>query len=408
MADLESPRIAFARPRLARVLAALSFAAAVLPLAAYGALWLAGGELLRAVRGSLESGVFLAIPLGLGAFLAARPLAGLRGALRCEGDELVVERRLGTQRIPRSAVKAGIIVPSIHGVSVELDLAGGRRLTARVGSVAEAEALLAALRVDVANQRCRVQLADPTASLVIALGVPVGVAYYLSPFFGAILMDVPASLVLVLAAGLYAASAAILRAIIALPDITIGTDGLSFRQGFREIFVPFAELADVRMAGLGVNLIYRDGRKRLLRSAAGLSPARYEALMLRIRAALGARAQTPATAIEQLDRAGRSVPEWRAALSALARRGVDYRAAGLSADDLEALLASPDATAERRLGAAVALSASKHPAAPERIRIAAAQCASERLRVALEKLSDGEEDDAALAEALGEEEAERA
>src|SRR5262249_10580900 len=94
--------------------------------------------------------------------------------------------------------------------------------------------------------------------------------------------------------------------------------------------------------------------------------------------------------------------EWRSALGALARRGVDYRAAGLSPDDLSALLASPDATPERRLGAALALAASKHPAAPERIRIAAAQCASERLRVALESVTAGG-DAAATAEALAEE-----
>src|SRR5262249_2234981 len=160
----------------------------------------------------------------------------------------------------------------------------------------------------------------------------------------------------------------------------------------------FTDFADVRLTSSGVRLVLRDGRELLLRSITAVSTARFDALKLRIREAMAAREAAPRQTLEQLDRRGRSIAEWRAALGAIARRGEDYRSAGLSAEDLDALLSSPHATVEHRIAAAVALSVSKHPAAPERIRIAASQCASERLRVALEQVSEGSEDDAAIAE----------
>ena len=249
------------------------------------------------------------------------------------------------------------------------------------------------------------QIADRTAARVVALATPISLPYF----------AVVPSLVFPPRHGGVRPGRRALRparrappGLIAPPDVTVGTDGLAFRRGFREQFVPFTHLEDIRVDGLGARLVLRDRRRLLLPSIAGVSHARIEALKLRIREALALRDGAPTQALQQLDRAGRSIPEWRASLAALARRGVDYRAAGLSAEDLEALLVSPDATPERRLAAAVALAASKHPAAPERIRIAAAQCASERLRVALEKVSEGDDDDAAIAEALDEEETRRA
>jgi hypothetical protein len=151
----------------------------------------------------------------------------------------------------------------------------------------------------------------------------------------------------------------------------------------------------------------RGGRRLRLPSIAGVSPARLEALKLRIQEAIALRDAAPAQDLVQLDRAGRTIPEWRTALAALARRGTDYRASGLSPDDLTALLGSPDTPAERRLAAALTLTAGHHPAAGERIRVAAAQCASERLRAALEGVSAGEVDEAAIAEAIAEEEGAR-
>jgi hypothetical protein len=150
----------------------------------------------------------------------------------------------------------------------------------------------------------------------------------------------------------------------------------------------------------------RGGRVRRLRSLTGADPARCYALDLRVREAKAARAgERPLPQLDLLDRKGRAVSEWCGDLAGLARRGPSYRNVGLSPDDLEAIVVSTDATPERRLGAALALSASGHPAAPERIRVAAAQCASVRMRIALERVSAGAVDEAAIEEALAETEA---
>jgi hypothetical protein len=406
-------RIAFVRRRLARAAGWLSFGAAIVPLFLYGVLANVGGgaALLSSIGEALD--VWLAaIPLAAVSFLAGRDFVGSLGTLRREGDELVLGRPHGERRIPFSTVLGGIIVPGMRWATVELRLADGDMITARVADLPAAQALLRELRVDVANQRCRVQLADRAAALVVSLCTPfvpvLFAALYLEGLWTPLFLGAGHNLLWLLYLGLYAICAALLRSMIALPDVTVGTDGLAFRWGLRERFIPFADLADVRIGALGVKLVYQDGRTQTLRAIAGVSPSRFDALKLRIAEALAARNAAPRQGLEQLDRSGRAVPEWRAALAALARRGADYRAAGLSHEDLEALLVSPDASAERRLAAAVALSASKHPAAPERIRVAAAQCASERLRIALEKVSEGQEDDAAIAEALDEEEARHA
>jgi len=403
-------RVAFVHRRLGRVCRRLAFAAAVVPLALHGAFWAAGADsgLLALLT---QVGELSLLPLLAIALLAGRESAGAPGTLRREGDEVVIETRGSRQRLPLAAVRGGVMVPAAGRASVELSLSDGDQIVAHVADLARAEALLRALHVDVASQRCRVQLADRTAATVVALGVPIGLgvyAFYFALLFGELLSHVPGYLVLCLAVGLYALAAALLYRMIALPDVTVGTDGLAFRTGLRERFVPFADLAQIRMAALGVRFVRRDGREVLMRSATGVSPARFEALMLRVRQAMAARDAAPGPALDQLDRRERSLPEWRASLAALARRGADYRAAGLSSEDLQTTLASPDATAERRIAAAVALSASKQPGAPSLIRVAAAQCASEHLRVALEKVSEGDEDDAAIAEALGEQEARHA
>lgn len=408
-AALTSERIAFVHRKLSRLTGWLAFAAMVLPVPAYALLARLGqSAVLQAI---LDKGALLALPLAAVSYLAGRDLIGAPGSIRREGDDVVIERGGSALRFPASAVESGIIVPATDRVSVELHLRGGDQITARVDDVAEAEAVLRELRVGVENQRCRVQIADRTAARVVSLAAPVSITYFAGIWFaiafGRYIAHAPGNALLVLALAFYASLAALIQTLISTAEVTVGTDGLAFRRGLRDRFIPFTELEDIRVAGLGALLVLRGGRRMLLPSIAGVSAARLDALKLRIREAMALRDGAPAQALHQLDRAGRPIAEWRAALGALARRGTDYRAAGLSAEDLEGVLGSADATPERRLAAALALAAGKHPTAPERIRVAAAQCASERLRVALEKVGEGTDDDDALAEALEEEEAHR-
>ena len=66
-----------------------------------------------------------------------------------------------------------------------------------------------------------------------------------------------------------------------------------------------------------------------------------------------------------------------------------------------------DGSAERRIGAALALARSGDPEAPTRIRVAARASADPRLRIALESVAAGEVVAAAVEEALAEERVEK-
>src|SRR5262249_33072149 len=102
-------------------------------------------------------------------------------------------------------------------------------------------------------------------------------------------------------------------------------------------------------------------------------------------------------------RGGRSVRDWRASLREIARRNATYRSTGLSPEDLQAVLESPTASVERRIGAAIVLTeraTEGRSGLLGRIRIAAEACACERVRVALERVAEGELDDAAIEGAI--------
>ena len=404
--SIASPRVAYLRRGLARTLERLAVAAIGIPF-----LFQLGWHFAAPAASSstafadpaLGLGALAAIVLGIAAFFLNRSFFAPRGVIRCDRNDLVIERRL-TRTIPLADVEAGFVVPTRNATSVELHLKGGGVIDVRVEGPAEAAALLRAARVDVARQRCRIQLVDQNARLFIALATAGALAYCSIPALGILAVVIRGETAALVWASLLALTTLLALRATALPELTIGTDGISFKRGFRETFMAFEELAEIRPAGLGILVRYRDGRTKTIFSPAGIGPERFEAMMLRIREAMAARAQGRQPALELLDRRGRSVREWRAALTEVAKRGTSYRDVGISIDDLEAVIGSPDATPERRLAAAVALRAAAHPAATSLIRVAAAQCASQRLRVALEKVGEGKDDEAALAEALGGEE----
>lgn len=398
-----SPRIAYLRRGLARRLEWLAAAAIGIPfLFQLGWHFAAPAPMASTAfaDAALGLGALGAMVLGITAFFLNRSFFAPRGVIRCDRNDLVIARRF-SRTVPLADVEAGFVVPTRAATSVELHLKGGDVIDVRVADAAEAAALLRAARVDVARQRCRIQLVDQNARLFIGFATAGGLAYCSIPALGVLAVTIQGeSASLVWASLLALVTLLVLRAT-ALPELTIGTDGIAFKRGFRETFVAFEELAEIRPAGLGILIRYRDGRTKTIFSPAGVGPERFEALLLRIREAMAARAQGNQPALELLDRRGRSVSEWRAALAQVARRGTSYRDVGISIDDLETVIGSPDATPERRLAAAVALRAAAHPAAASLIRVAAAQCASQRLRIALEKVGDGDDDEMALAEALG-------
>jgi len=74
----------------------------------------------------------------------------------------------------------------------------------------------------------------------------------------------------------------------------------------------------------------------------------------------------------------------------------------LMPEELEQVLSSEGSSAEAMLGAALALREVEPEAASEHVRIAAARVANDRVRIALEGIAAGDQDDQAIQEALAE------
>ena len=81
--------------------------------------------------------------------------------------------------------------------------------------------------------------------------------------------------------------------------------------------------------------------------------------------------------------------DWRAAV-AKHITAEDFRRATLSADDVEAIFAAPNATPEHRIGAAMALRIAGGQDARERIRVAAEHSANDELRQALLEVAESD------------------
>jgi hypothetical protein len=182
--------------------------------------------------------------------------------------------------------------------------------------------------------------------------------------------------------------------------LSVGTDGVLMSGALRSRFVPFRDLGsaaalDQRSPSLCKLVITRrdDGPIVLW-----MRRAEAEAAAARIQAAIDASDGSAETARLQLRRDGPDVREWLARLRALTRRREPYRAVGATADALWRLLDDPGAGESERAAAAVVLGTDASGEERTRLREVAARVASPRVRVAMERVAAGaEEDDLAAA-----------
>ena len=130
----------------------------------------------------------------------------------------------------------------------------------------------------------------------------------------------------------------------------------------------------------------KDGTKVRIGSV-GLEPVRVLAAAELIEERVGNR-PAPARAAA-FERGGRGIAEWRAAIQTALEP--DYRSSGTSVDDATAVLASSTASVEQRIGAALALRVAGEPL--EKVRIAAEGTVDPKIRVVLEAIADGADDE---------------
>ncbi len=216
--------------------------------------------------------------------------------------------------------------------------------------------------------------------------------------------------------GLAALSAAsyALSSILRQREVVVGADGLVFHRSFRQEPIPYAGVHRVAFDPRGVRVTLRDGRQIALPTSTALrsalpvegveaEPPRNEAdtrrrlLFARIFEAMNLERGGSAPGLAQLDRGERSLDAWRKSLRALATAADDYRRRALSTADLGAVIDDHAAPVERRIAAAVALSAREPEEARRRVRVAARVCADEALAAALEQAAEGEIAEAVIA-----------
>jgi hypothetical protein len=190
-----------------------------------------------------------------------------------------------------------------------------------------------------------------------------------------------------------------------LARVQVGADGISVLGRF----VPYSAIeSTVRSWGGPSGL---EGGEHMVLTLHGgeevdfridtLPRRRREALVKRLQDEIAAYQQAARQKVlDALDRGERPIAAWREQLRRLSTGSEGYRAASVALADVQEALDNAAAPVERRIGAALALAGGGDPEARARIRVAAEASAEPKLRIALESIAAGEEDDAAVEEAL--------
>jgi hypothetical protein len=179
------------------------------------------------------------------------------------------------------------------------------------------------------------------------------------------------------------------------PRVVVGLDGIRLMGVLRPKFVPYSKIQSrgrvESSPQTGSVIVIETADGQLIFPVIGQSNMQIDALIDRIEQGRKRYEEGSARSLHALDRAGRSMSEWMAAVRRLPATG-GFRDPALDAGDLERVVADPKAPLERRVGAALALRD------PVKVRVAAEQAADPKVRVALEATID--EDEAAIERAL--------
>jgi hypothetical protein len=373
-----------------------------------GAVWLVSGTVLLVYLGVAGTLLVLSVLSSFGAMLIGSIVAlahrggpsagtlrsGRRGSIAIDDRvTIVVDGR--ELRAARAVSGFREELGPFHQVILELPT--DRAVCVRVRSAEEGDALLDAAGVGVRQRTLTLRIGAVHSGIVRTAGallivlsllvaVPSGLLFCVSLDSVArpgqqLVLETALALLLV-SSIVFLFSWNALRARI----VSIGRDGLLVRNGiWSQRFFSFRGLAVVRRDAR-IELRSQADRMQLKTS----SPEEAEAIAQRIEAARTQIERDRSERTVVLSRSGRSMSEWRNELRALLDAPHDYRSP-VDAHDLAEIVEDPASPAEQRIAAAVALS-SVSGAARQRVDIAIATTAEPKLRVALERASEGELD----------------
>jgi hypothetical protein len=405
------------RPRLGRILAGAAIATVLgaFTLNAFLRGLLPDASLPARILSAISSMSYYAAPaLALASVLvtsrsipfpaAASVEASARGLRFQELDVSTGGRRLETNGrsrwIPRERIASGIVVPTEVRPSLDIYLRNGDRLVITLQSENQARQILSALGIDASRRAVALTLGSPSRPLIAGcITFPL-----VTLALALLLLSLPVPDALFIPAT--AMSVTIIMLLILSPfrprEVIIGTDGVTIGGAWRTRFIPCSLIEDVYKRSSIVALKLKGGKQIVIKPQ---DDELQRAIYNRIREAIQSKFEQDPEALpdlEQLEPRGLDLSAWRASLRALSLPRDDYRRAAVPSDVLIAVVEDANAPPGRRIGAALALGSSGHPGARETIRSAAEACASQGVRVALERAAEDDLDDAALERALEE------
>jgi hypothetical protein len=392
-------KISRANPRRARwIWGAIGLAAALaVPLVGVSAIALSSLVVLIAVAG------FAAAERDPGTS------SGAESQLRLANDTVEVLAPEGrvTTALPRESIADGWIEPHAWdaGHTLVLVARDGLQLRfARRGSTEAAEGLLRALGLDDRAVRLFLVAGSRLARGFMGLFMGLMIVWGLMPLLFALGAELGGGYAAMLA-GWIVNALVFLTPVISMPHylvpnrLLVGRDGVLVERLFRRRrYVRYAELASTSTGPdtPGLVLVRKDGTELVVRAGAEAGPTARRVVDERLaRFHLEGGSQIVAA----LERGELSLQDYAAKLRSLLNAGrANFRRAVLHDDDLLRVVEDPKARPKHRVAAAYALVA-QDDAPRQRLRVAVEGCADPRLRTALERASEGDLDEASLAEA---------
>lgn len=354
-----------------------------------------------------HSVLFGTMALGYGARSIKNPRFR-EGTLSFDGAALSLDARPIARR---EEITAAFVVPTPSATLVRLERRGRLRLPlfVRVRDQEEAAALVLALGFGAEQVAAEMRI----ASALLAMPLPVQAGLLLAPtplFVAAVTLLAAAThsaaVVAALVAGLFAY---VFTLSFAPMRVRVGTDGVVTRWLGRTRWIDHAQIEgavvyDERISTKrqhGVRLLLAGGEElRLPTGQTDVGQAEAARLVTRILEAREARRRgAKGGGAELLARGERDVTGWVRFLRGLGAGSVDPRSPAVPRDVLLRIVEDSHAAPLDRASAAVAATEAADPDAKRRVRVAAQASASPKLRVALERIAEAE-DEEAVAEAL--------
>jgi hypothetical protein len=304
---------------------------------------------------------------------------------------------VGDVRVPRAALSAGFVKPEAGAPRVLLRRRRGLPIELEAGSTDEARALLMALGLDASQTAVDFRTPSPivgdrwaSALAGIAMGFVVLAAQAVARVGPHVVG--PAFMTMIL---IFIALASVST------RLRIGADGVETRWLRRRRFIPYEQFAGAQRYSKSWGRSRIDGLRITLRTGETVdlpvqvgSWWRGDKLMLveeRIREAKEAyRRGDAAVDAAMLERGGRSVGEWVAALRAIGTgANATLRVAPLPRDRLLRIVEDATQPGLARAAAAVAVGAEMDEEGRARLRVAAEATAATKLRVSIERAASG-------------------